>query len=70
MSSDVVVITLILVWQRSIFYDKEIQTEWNLMRLRFHETILHKADKLLLDADLPDREGKLFGEVFGKYAAG
>lgn len=25
-------------WQRLIFYDKEIQTEWNLMRLSIMKT--------------------------------
>lgn len=37
MSLSLAAIAWILGWQRLIFYDKEIQTEWNLMRLSIKE---------------------------------
>ena len=38
--------------------------------LCFHEPVLHETDQLLLDADIPDREGELLGGVPREHAAG
>ena len=35
-----------------------------------HEPVLHEADQLLLDADIPDREGELLGGVSGEHTPG
>ena len=35
-----------------------------------HEPVLHEADQLLLDADIPDREGELLGGIPGQHAPG
>ena len=32
--------------------------------LCIYEPLLHEIDQLLLDADLPDRQGELFGGVY------